>query len=59
MAGQLVILNKSITEKEISFIDYIIGGYSISVAFSIDFTFSNGEVNKEDSLHHICANSPS
>ena len=48
-----MILNKHLIVKEVTFLDYVVGGHQLSVGFGIDFTFSNGKSDKVDSLHYI------
>lgn len=36
-----------------SFLDYVGGGYQISLVLAVDFTASNGDPSKPGSLHHI------
>jgi hypothetical protein len=51
-------MNKTVTKPqpihhEITFLDYLRGGWQLSLVAGIDFTFSNGPINKPDSLHKI------
>jgi copine 5/8/9 len=40
-------------EERATFLDYIFGGCEINVHVAIDFTLSNGDPSKSDSLHYI------
>ena len=42
--------------KDPLFIDYMRGGWGINFAIAIDFTKSNGECTKRDSLHYLGPN---
>ncbi|CAD8121959.1 unnamed protein product [Paramecium sonneborni] len=39
--------------KEITFLDYLMGGWQMSLQIGIDFTFSNQPITKPDSLHKV------
>jgi hypothetical protein len=39
--------------ERFSFLDYIFGGCEIALVIAIDFTLSNGEPQKPDSLHYF------
>ncbi|CAD8210187.1 unnamed protein product [Paramecium pentaurelia] len=39
--------------KEPTFLDYLMGGWQMSLSIGIDFTFSNQPITKPDSLHKI------
>jgi len=56
-SGQLQIVNISI-ESQPSFFEYITGGVEINCHVAIDFTASNGDVNKPTSLHYRNPNGP-
>nr|CAB3233441.1 copine-3 [Phallusia mammillata] len=45
-------------EKRFSFLDYIFGGLQLNFTVGIDFTGSNGDPRKPDSLHFMNPNSP-
>ena len=40
-------------EERVTFLDYIFGGCEIGVHVAIDFTLSNGEPAKPESLHYL------
>ena len=40
-------------ETPASFLDYIVGGTEIHLVVAIDFTVSNGDPHKENSLHYM------
>jgi len=50
-SGDIVILADELDPP--SFVDYIRGGAELKVAVAIDFTASNGDPRKEDSLHYF------
>jgi hypothetical protein len=43
--------------EDYKFVDFLRGGLQLSMIFGIDFTASNGEPDKETSLHYINSNS--
>ena len=49
----IVIISSVDISTNYSFLDYIAGGCEISLLIAIDFTASNGDVTKPDSLHYI------
>jgi len=51
-------LNNLKIEKNFSFLDYIMGGCQINFTVAIDFTGSNGDPRRSDSLHFINPNYP-
>ena len=51
-SGILNIIQCNVIEKP-SFIQYLRGGWSISLSVAIDFTASNGDVIDPSSLHYI------
>ena len=46
------------SRKHVSFLDYITGGIEICFHVAIDFTASNGDPNRESSLHFIRRDAP-
>ncbi|KAG2378434.1 hypothetical protein C9374_008073 [Naegleria lovaniensis] len=54
-SGNIIIDSISV-EKAYSFLDYVRGGYQISLIAGIDFTASNGDPNNSQSLHYRSAN---
>lgn len=54
-AGTIRAEEYKVIEKP-SFLDYLRGGWGISLQVAIDFTGSNGEYHKPDSLHYLGGN---
>ena len=50
--GQVEIENFMLTQ-EFTFLDYLKGGVELNVMCAIDFTASNGDPTKKESLHYI------
>jgi hypothetical protein len=42
--------------KKASFLEYVFGGCEIGLSIAVDFTLSNGDPRKNDSLHKINSN---
>ena len=40
-------------KRELTFLDYVLGGLEISLLVAIDFTLSNGDVTEPESLHFL------
>ena len=54
-AGDLMIGDIQLVEKP-SIVDYLRSGWGISLSVAIDFTGSNGEPSRSDSLHYLGVN---
>jgi hypothetical protein len=57
-AGNLLLLEKETKKpppinREITFLDYLRGGWQLSMLAAVDFTFSNGPIDRPDSLHDV------
>ncbi|CAG8599394.1 2361_t:CDS:10 [Paraglomus brasilianum] len=50
--AHIQVMQKAI-ETPASFLDYIVGGTEIHLVVAIDFTVSNGDPHKENSLHYM------
>eukprot|EP01027_Heterolobosea_sp_BB2_P017458 GEZU01024717.1.p1 GENE.GEZU01024717.1~~GEZU01024717.1.p1 ORF type:complete len:442 (+),score=140.82 GEZU01024717.1:185-1510(+) len=47
-----ILVRQSMVRKEPTFLEYITGGYEISMMVAIDFTISNGNPSNPSSLHY-------
>lgn len=57
-SGLTVKIFDIVVQNRVSFLDYVFGGTEIGLQIAIDFTASNGDPRKPESLHYMNGSSP-